>query len=210
MAKKNSIYSVHPGVKMIQDWVKTLPQKTGRSLEEWVAFLKKNGPKEDKERKAWLKEKHHLGTNAAWWITDYAEGKSPWEGNPESYLIAAEQYVEQMFAGSRSILRPLYDQLLAVGLALAPDVKACPCKTIVPLYRNHVFAQIKPATKTRIDLGFALQTTPFTDRLVDTGGYAKKNRITHSIAITRLSDIDDEVIHWLTTAYQLDAKKILV
>jgi hypothetical protein len=192
MTKKSSIYGVHPGVKMIQDWVKALPQKSGRSLDEWVTFLKENGPKDEKERKTWLKEKHNLGTNAAWWITDYADGKSPWEGDPESYLIAAEQYVEQMFAGTKSSLRPLYDKLLTVGLDLAPDVKACPCKTIVPLYRNHVFAQIKPATKSRIDLGFALQKTPFTDR------------ITHRIGITQLSDIDDEVIHWLKIAYQLD------
>ena len=39
---------------------------------------------------------------------------------------------------------------------MAEDVKACPCKTMVPLYREHVFAQIKPTTNSRIDLGFAL------------------------------------------------------
>jgi len=91
-----------------------------------------------------------------------------------------------------------------VALSIAPDVKACPCKTIVPLYRNHVFAQIKPKTKTRIDLGFALQKTAFTERLKDTGGALKKDRITHCIAIEELSDIDEELIHWLQLAYQLD------
>jgi Domain of unknown function (DUF5655)/Domain of unknown function (DUF4287) len=204
MKKKSSLYSVHPGVKMIQDWVKALPQKTGRSLDEWVDLLKKNGPQENKDRRIWLKETYDLGTNASWWIADYAEGKSPWEGDPESYLIAAEHYVEQMFTGPKSALRPLYDKLLEMGLGLAADVKACPCKTIVPFYRHHVFAEIKPSTKTRIDLGFALQTTPFTKRLTDTGGRAKKNRITHSIAIQQLSDIDDEVLYWLKRAYELD------
>ena len=37
----------------------------------------------------------------------------------------------------------------------------------MPLYRRHVFAEIKPATQTRIDLGFALQDEPFTARLDD-------------------------------------------
>lgn len=74
-----------------------------------------------------------------------------------------------------------------------------------PLYRNHVFAQIKPATKTRIDLGFALKDTPATGRLIDTGGFAKKDRITHRIPISSLADIDDEVRHWLEVAYQMDA-----
>jgi hypothetical protein len=201
---QTTIYSVHPGVKMMQDWVKSLPVKTGKSLDEWVSLLKKAGPKEEKEQKAWLKEQHNFGTNTAAWIIDYAFRKAPWEGDPESYLVAAEHYVEDMFSGSKSSLRPIYDKLLEIAWNIAPDVKACPCKTIVPLYRNHVFAQIKPSTKTRIDLGFSLRNTPFTERLVDTGGHAKKDRITHRIAISKLSDIDDEVIFWMKKAYQLD------
>ncbi len=110
-----------------------------------------------------------------------------------------------MFAGSKAGLRPIYDELLALGLGIGPDAKACPCKTIVPLYRNHVFAEIKPATRTRIDLGFALKDTPITGRLIDTGGFAKKDRITHRIPITSLDDIDDEVTRWLKTAYDRDA-----
>ena len=43
-------------------------------------------------------------------------------------------------------------------------------------------------------------------RLIDTGGFAKKDRITHRIEITSLSDIDDDVKKWLKTAYELDAK----
>ncbi|HKV10286.1 MAG TPA: DUF5655 domain-containing protein, partial [Thermoanaerobaculia bacterium] len=97
------------------------------------------------------------------------------------------------------------DELLKLALSVGPDVKACPGKTIVPLYRNHVFAQIKPATKNRIDLGFALKDTPATGRLIDTGGFAKKDRITHRIPVGSLADLDDEVRRWLKTAYDLDA-----
>ena len=66
---------------------------------------------------------------------------------------------------------------------MGADVKACPCKTMVPLYREHVFAQIKPTTNTRIDLGFALAhyKGKLPKRIVDTGGLAKKDRITHRI-----------------------------
>jgi hypothetical protein len=52
-------------------------------------------------------------------------------------------------------LRPIYDELLRLGKSMG-GVKACPSKTMVPLYREHVSAQIKPTTNTRIDLGFAL------------------------------------------------------
>ena len=102
-------------------------------------------------------------------------------------------------------LRPIYDALLKLGLKTGKEAKACPCQTIVPLYRNHVFAQIKPTTQTRIDMGFALGDMKPTGRLIDTGGFAKKDRITHRIPITSLDDIDDEVKHWLKVAYDRDA-----
>jgi hypothetical protein len=200
-----SIYGVHPGVLMTQKWIAELPSKTGKSLEQWIALVKRSGPPTEKERREWLKKEHGLGTNSAWWIAERAEGKGLEDGDPEAYLQAAEGYVEAMFADSKSGLRPIYDALLKLGLGIGKDVMACPCKTIVPLYRNHVFAQIKPATRTRIDFGFALGAAKATGRLIDTGGFAKKDRITHRIPITSVADIDDEVKRWLKTAYDLDA-----
>ena len=189
---------------MVQNWVETLKEKTGRSLDEWIKVVKKSGPPFEKERREWLKASHGLGTNAAWWIAERAEGKGLEDSDPAAYLQAAEGWVEAMFQGPRESLRPLYDDLLKLGFKLGKDVKVCPCKTIVPLYRNHVFAQIKPATRTRIDLGFALGKMNAVGRLIDTGGYEKKDRITHRIPITSRADIDDEVKRWLKVAYDLD------
>jgi hypothetical protein len=76
---------------------------------------------------------------------------------------------------------------------------------MVPLYRHHVFAQIKPATRTRIDLGLALRDTKTPKRLIDTGGFQKKDRITHRIEISSADEIDDEVKRWLKKAYDMDA-----
>jgi Domain of unknown function (DUF5655)/Domain of unknown function (DUF4287) len=189
---------------MTQKWVATLKEKTGRSLDEWLKLIRKSGPPSEKERREWLKKEHGLGTNTAWWLAERAEGKGDETSDPDEYLRAAERYVDGMYAGSKSALRPIYDHLLQLGLGLGKDVKACPCQTIVPLYRNHVFAQIKPATRTRIDLGFALGARAAEGRLIDTGGYAKKDRITHRIPISSLDEIDAEVKHWLHTAYQED------
>jgi len=198
-------YSVHPGVLMTQKWVETLPEKTGRSLAEWMRVIQETGPATEKERRDWLKNEHKLGTNSAWWLAERSMGKGDEEDSPEAYLAQALVYVDEMFAGGKASLRPLYEELLALGLSQGPDVKACPAKTIVPFYRNHVFAQIKPTTRTRIDLGFALKDTPATGRLLDTGGFAKKDRITHRIPIASLAEIDDEVRHWLKVAYEMDA-----
>lgn len=203
--KKKSIYGVHPGVLMTQKWVAELKQKTGRSLDEWLRFVKKEGPKDEKERREWLKREHGLGTNSAWWIAERSAGKGTETDDPDKYLEAAEGYVEEMFSGSKVGLRPIYDALLKLGLSVGKDAKACPCQTIVPFYRNHVFAQIKPTTRTRIDFGFALGNTKAKGRLIETGGFAKKDRITHRIPIESLKDIDDEVKRWLKVAYDRDA-----
>jgi hypothetical protein len=203
--KKKSIYGVHPGVAMTQKWVAELKQKTGRSLDEWLRLIKKSGPKDEKARREWLKTEHALGANSAWWLAERAEGKGSEVGDPDAYLQAAEGYVETMFSGALTGLRPIYDALLKTGLKTGTDVKACPCQTIVPLYRKHVFAQIKPTTNKRIDIGFALGDMKPTGRLIDTGGFAKKDRITHRIPLESPADIDDEVKHWLKVAYDRDA-----
>ena len=198
-----SLYSVHPGVKMVQKWVAELRDKTGNSLDDWIKLLNTEGPADEKGRRVWLKEKYGLGTNSAWWLAERSVGKGVWDDTPEDYLKTAARNVEAMFANKDS-LRPLYDELLNFGLALGPDVKACPCQTIVPLYRKHVFAQLKPTTRTRLDLSLALRNTPVPARLIDTGGFAKKDRLTHRFAITRPEEIDNEVRHWFRVAYQMN------
>jgi Domain of unknown function (DUF5655)/Domain of unknown function (DUF4287) len=204
--KTQVLYDVHPGVGMVQKWVAELKSKTGRSLEEWLALVKKEGPKDEKSRREWLKTRHKLGTNSAWWIAERAAGKGG-EDSPEAYLKIAAQHVEEQYAGPKEKLRPIFDELLKLGRSMGEDVKVCPCKTIVPLYREHVFAQIKPTTNTRVDFGFALTHCKgkLPKFLIDTGGLAKKDRITHRIELTSLSQIDTEVKKWLKTAYDLDA-----
>lgn len=205
MAKRKNLYSVHPSVAMVQKWLAELKGKTGRNLEEWLALIERSGLASEKERRDWLKREHQLGTNSAMFLAERSVGKGFELDDSDAYLKAAEGYVAEMFAGPRAGLKPVYDRLLSLGLGLGKDVRACPCKTIVPLYREHVFAQIKPATLQRIDLGFALGDAKATGRLIDTGGFAKKDRITHRIPIESPKDIDAEVERWLRLAYERDA-----
>jgi hypothetical protein len=208
-AKSADIYNVHPSVVMVQKWIAELREKTGRTLEEWIALSKKEAPKEHKARIAWLKTKHKMGTNSASWISERVDGKGGEEDSPEAYLKTAPVYVEEQYAGPKEKLKPIYVELLKLGRSMGEDVKVCPCKTMVPLYREHVFAQIKPTTNSRVDMGFALThyKGKLPKRLIDTGGLAKKDRITHRIELTSVDQIDGEVKKWMQTAYELDAKK---
>jgi hypothetical protein len=205
-ATSPSLYSVHPAVAMVAKWVAELSDKTGHTLEEWVRLVEKDGPKAGKERVAWLKAEHGFGINAATWIVGRAEkGKTGWDdGDPAAYLNAAPVYVETMYAGPKTALRPLHDQLIELGRSLGTDVRICPCQTIVPFYREHVFAQIKPTTRTRIDFGLSLRGVEPAGKLLSTGGEAKGDRITHRIPVTSSADIDDFLKRWLRSAYERD------
>jgi len=204
---RGSLYSVHPGVAMLEKWVAELATKTGRSLDQWLKHIKQSGPRTEKECRVWLKNQYQLGTNSAWWLAEKAFGDPARlaDDTPDGYLALAPVYVEQMYAGPKATLKPIHDELVKLARLLGDDVRVCPCKTIVPVYRRHVFAQIKPATPRRIDLGLALGEEPFTSRLIDTGGGIKKDRITHAVAISSLTDIDLQVKRWLKQAYERDA-----
>ena len=195
--KSSVAYSVHPGVAMEAKAIAGLKEKTGRTLDQWIALTRKAGPRTEQDRAAWLKDTHKLGTNYAKWLAARAGGSGLSDYDPEAL-------VDAMYAGGKEGLRPIHERLLSEAVKLGKDVTVTPCATIVPIRRRHVIAQIKPSTNTRIDLGLALKDTKPTGRLLDTGGFAKKDRITHRIPVTSMADIDDEVRRWLRKAYEMD------
>lgn len=198
-------YDVHPSVRMVQSVIAGMKLKTGHSLDEWVRLAKKNGPPGEKECALWLKQKHGLGTNYASLIAGRLTGKREATEDAGEYLKHAQDYVDNMYAGPKEHLRAIYDEILTFAKTLGPDIGVSPCQTIVPIYRNHVIAQIKPTTRTRIDLGVALKDKKTSKRLINTGGFENKDRITHRIEISTPKDFDDDAKGWMRVAYDMDA-----
>src|SRR5260370_27892003 len=122
--KSRGIYDVHPGVAMVQKWIGKLKEKTGHSLEEWMALIQKDGPADERGRRAWLKTKHKLGTNGAWWLTERAGGKGGEDDDPEADLRSAGREVQAQYSWAKENLRPIYDELLRLGKSMGADVKA--------------------------------------------------------------------------------------
>lgn len=192
-------YSLHPAHELQAKMIGNLHDRTGKTLAEWLDNVKRSRREDRRDVAAWLKSDHGLTTGFANLIAGMATGG---EG-PESYDPVRE--VENLFSGPRAALLGIYESLMDRAIALGADIRVCPCKTFVPIYRNHVIAQIKPTTRDRVDLGLALGDRAPEGRLVDTGGFAKKDRITHRIPITSPREIDADVDRWLKTAYNLDA-----
>ncbi|MBX9627859.1 MAG: DUF4287 domain-containing protein [Gemmataceae bacterium] len=197
-------YDVHPGVTVMRKWADALPEKTGRSLDEWADLARRATP-DHKARIALLKNDYGLGGMTAGQIAAYAADRQTWDGDPEVYLKQAEKYVEALFAGPKAGLRPLFDAVVAAARKLGADVKVCPCQTIIPFYRNRVIAQARPASKSRLELAFAFEDVPFSDRLVLNPRAKGNDRLRHLVGLTSPADLDAEVKGWLKAAYAADA-----
>jgi hypothetical protein len=196
-------FDVHPGVAMVQKWVAELPEKTGRSFDQWTDLVKRLKLPTAKEKREHLKAEYGLGTVAAGWLVEAAGGSATWDADPDSYLRAADGYVTALFAGAKAHLFPVFERLVEVGRSLGDDVTVCPCKTMVPLYRSRVFAEIKPTTRTRVDLSLALGEVPEQGVLRVSEQRAKKgDRLTHVIPLASAKDVTAEVKRWLKAAYR--------
>ena len=112
--KRKSIYSVHPGVLLTQKWIGELKRRTGRSLEEWLAFIKESGPKDEKARREWLKSEHGLGTNSASWLAERAEGKGTSDDDPERFVCGPNS--KDCFPVERLARRRGHERRLGVDL----------------------------------------------------------------------------------------------
>jgi Domain of unknown function (DUF5655)/Domain of unknown function (DUF4287) len=198
-------YHEHKSLRLVQSVIAGMKKKTGRSLEEWLKLVNQKGPAGEKERAAWLKKEHGMGTNYATWIAEHSLGKGEGYGNADEYLQHAKDNVEKMFSGPKQHLRIIYDEILKYALTIGPGIRVSPCATIVPIYRKHVIAQIKPTTRTRIDLGLALKNAKVPKRLINTGGFEKKDRVTHRIELSKPEDFDSEAMRWMKVAYEGDA-----
>jgi predicted transport protein len=200
-------YDLHPSVAYVQTVLANLKAQTGRMAEDWVALVRAEGLADAKATQTWLKAQGLGGTQAS--LVAQRAAAAPghaFDDTPEGYLAAAPGYVAGQYGGKKAALRPLFEQIVTLVHGLGPDVKVCPCETIVPFYRNHVFAQVK-ALASRLDLGLALgdpaRVQDPSGRLKDTGGFKKKDRITHKVEIVSETDLET-ALPWLEQAYERD------
>lgn len=193
---KNYRYALHPVVEYQMKMAENLKKNTGKTLEEWLLLTEDIKDLKSNEFVKIAKERFGLGMNTAVVIAAAHSGQ-----------LGADAYnpvklVEELFAGRQNLLEILY-RVLDFAITLGSDVKICPASTFVPLYRKNVFLQIKAATKTRIDLGFALGDYPLRENLTDTGGLKKKDRITRKIELFSVDDLNDFVKLLIKTAYEM-------
>src|SRR5512143_3002660 len=86
---------------------RSMRERTGRTVEEWVALVQASGvdPLDQNGVRRWLKAEHALPQNSQWAIADAAARAAGWK--PPT----VEEYIDQQYAGRKAGLRPLFDRL---------------------------------------------------------------------------------------------------
>jgi hypothetical protein len=175
--------------KALQTMIDNMPEKTGKSLSEWKKVLKKKSFSKHSEAVNFLKKEHNVTHGFANTIVALSK-----EENKSSTDLVKNQYV-----GKENLL-PIYERLLAVVKEFGKDVAITPKKTSVSIIRKKQFALIKPATKTRIDLGLKFKDKPTTDRLENSGPFG--TMCTHRVKLSETNQVDSELKKWLKEAYE--------
>ncbi|RLD22475.1 MAG: DUF4287 domain-containing protein [Bacteroidetes bacterium] len=174
--------------KALQTMIDNMPEKTGKSLGEWIVILKEKAFEKHSLGVKYLKEEHGVTHGFANTIVTLSK-----ENNDTPDDLVVNQY-----QGKEGLI-PIYNALIAIVSAFGDDVTITPKKSTVSIIRKRQFTLIKPATKTRIDLGLKIKDKPTTDRLENSGPFG--TMCTHRVKISGVDEIDDELKVWLKEAY---------
>lgn len=173
-------------------WIMDLLQrKTGAGLDEWNARVRETGIDTEPELRTWLKDEGVEGYSQMLLVMERF-------GYPDFLTASADELVDGQYA-DRADLRPIYDRLIALGTGLGASVQTR--KTYVTLTTDRrKFAQIKPTTRKRVDLGLRLEDAAPGGRL-ESAKVLGDDAMTVRVPLTSADEVDDEIGELLARAY---------
>ncbi|GMN08556.1 hypothetical protein MTsPCn5_39460 [Croceitalea sp. MTPC5] len=171
--------------------LRNLKEKTGKTVDEWIALIEKNKLSEKEGIIYFLKKENGVGHFQAQKIFEHFTGKDSYE-NPEGFA-------DKLFHSNRS--KELYKFVKSKILALGEDIRVQPCQTYIPFYRKNQFAILTTTKDEDLILAVNLPDDFSTDRFSDTSSIGSR-RINHAVTLEKISDFDQEIERVLLTAYQ--------
>jgi predicted transport protein len=178
--------------EQIKDMIANLQKTTGKSIDEWKAIVAASGLQKHGEVVKMLKETHGIGHGYANMITH-----EPQQSHAVALVAQGEDLTADWFTGDKAAMKPIYDHIMGIIMALGSDIEQAPKKGYMSLRRNRQFACVGPFTKAKLDLQIHLKGHPGTERLKE----VKAGMTSHVMKISSLADVDAEVVDWLKTAY---------
>ncbi len=171
--------------------IANLEEKTGKSIDEWVAQVSGSGLDKHGQIVKWLKSEHGLTHGYANLVAHQAKSSA-------AAHAADDDLVDGQYAGKES-LRPIYDKLVVAVEGFGSDVELAPKKSYVSLRRARQFGLVQPSTKSRVDVGLKLEGVEPDGRLEASGSF--NAMVSHRVRVTATDEVDDELVEWLRAAY---------
>jgi hypothetical protein len=172
--------------------IANMPEKTGKSLDEWMRVVGKAKLTKHGDIVKMLKDDHGMGHGYANLVAHKALASDA--GSHEGDDLVAAQY-----AGPKSALKPVYDKLIGMVEGFGKDIELAPKKAYVSLRRSKQFGLIQPSTATRLDLGLNLKGVAPKGRLEASGSW--NAMCSHRVKLASAAEVDAEVKAWLKQAY---------
>lgn len=169
-----------------------LEARTGKTLAAWVNIARKLGTDRHSDVVAYLRQEGPMSHGYANLIAHEAR-------RPDA--VAEEDPIDALFAGSKVVLRPIYDAIIKTVGTFGHDMELVRKKTCVSLRRSRQFALIEPSTPTRLDIGLNLAGVAPVGRLEAAGTW--NGMVSHRVRLADVEAFDIEVKRWMKQAYDL-------
>lgn len=181
--------------KMMQAVSASMKERTGRTVEEWVALVESSGVDalDQNAVRRWLKAEHDLQQNSRYAVAYAAARAAGW--TPPS----AEEQIERQYSGSKADLRPVFELVREILEGLGDDVAMEARKTYTPFVRRRQFAAVAAATRSRMDVGLRFVEAPDSPLLREASA---PGQATHKLSLSTVDDVTDEVERLLRMAYE--------
>ena len=175
--------------KALETMIANMPEKTGKSLDAWIAILKEQTFTKHSESVNFLKKVHGVTHGFANTIVHLSK-----EDKTSTVDLIATQYEK------KQSLKPIYNALKTYIETLGNDIEFAPKKAYVSIRRKKQFAIIQPSTKTRIDVGLNIKGKEAEGILENSGSFSAM--CSHRIRLTSIEDISEKVKNWIKEAYE--------
>ncbi|HEY7295210.1 MAG TPA: DUF5655 domain-containing protein, partial [Dehalococcoidia bacterium] len=176
--------------------LRKLPEKTGRTLDEWTAIVRsieERGVRGHKQRVDWLKAEYGLGHSTAFIVVSEAD-------KPAAYVEpGADELLAKQYAGLKAALLPIYERVVEAVRSLGDDVRVEARQTYMTFTRGKQFAMIQPTSIKRVDVGLIGPHLQSGERLRPAGSFGS-GRVTHRVTLTTPDEVDGELRDWLHAA----------
>lgn len=180
----------------IETQLKNIQTRTGKTLAQLNALMRKSGLTKHGEIRDMLKRDLGLGHGDANTLVHFYL-KSDGTRAAEAKGATPDTVLGEIYSGPKAELRPIHDKVME-AINKFGEFEIAPKKGYVSLRRKKQFAMVGPASKLRVEVGLNMKDVKGPERLVaqPPGGMCQ-----YKVYLTTVKEVDQELVAWIKQAF---------